>query len=59
MINYAQWHTKKAPTSKKENSIQKVESLNAKVDMIMSILSTKNVSCIDIVPIGDLVDKNK
>ena len=41
------------------NSIDEIESLDVKVHIIMCILSTKDVSSIDDVPLGALVEKNK
>ena len=46
MTNYSQWHTERAPTSNKVNSVEEISSLSDKVDMIMSILAT-NQSPID------------
>lgn len=39
--------------------VEEVDSLNAKVDMIMSMLSTKDIPNVDNVPIGALVEKNQ
>ena len=33
MTNYSQWHTERAPTGKKVNSVQEVSSLSDKIDM--------------------------
>ena len=46
MTNYSQWHTERAPTGKKVNSVKEISSWNEKVDMIMSMLAT-NQSSID------------
>ena len=35
MENYSQWHTKRAPTSKKVNSVEEISSLGEKVDALM------------------------
>src|SRR5664279_4044844 len=43
MVNYSQWHTERAPTGKKVNSVEEISSLNEKVDMIMSMLASKQV----------------
>ena len=40
MKNYSQWHTERAPSGKKVNSVEEISSLSDKVDMIMSILAT-------------------
>src|SRR3954465_3467265 len=39
MTNYSQWHTERAPTGRKVNSVEEISSLNEKVDMIMSLLT--------------------
>src|SRR4051812_26233814 len=39
MTNYSQWHTKRAPTGRKVNSVEEITSLNEKVDLIMSLLT--------------------
>ena len=39
MTNYSQWHTERAPTGRKVNSVEEISSLNEKVDLIMSLLS--------------------
>ena len=43
MANYSQWHTERAPSGKKENSVEEIYSLSDKVDMIMSMLASKQV----------------
>ena len=40
MTNYSQWHTERAPTGKKVNSVEEVSSiLSDKIDMLTSMLS--------------------
>src|SRR3954470_5178704 len=39
MLNYSQWHTERSPTGKKINSVEEISSLNAKVDLIASLLT--------------------
>src|ERR1041385_5209760 len=39
MTNYSQWHTERAPTCRKVNSVKEITSLNEKVDLIMSLLT--------------------
>ena len=39
MINYSEWHTERAPTGKKVNSVEENSSLSAKIDTIMSMLA--------------------
>src|SRR5664279_4412195 len=60
MANYSQWHTERAPTGKKVNSVEEISSLNEKVDMIMSMLATKQVH-IDPnnVPLASLIEQDK
>jgi hypothetical protein len=54
--NFSQWHTERAPSSsRKINSIEKVNSLTAKVDAIYSYISKPNV---DNIPLQDLVENN-
>ena len=43
MINYSEWHTERAPTGKKVNSVEEISSLSDKVDTIMSMLSNGQV----------------
>ena len=43
MANYLQWHTERAPSGKKVSSVEEISSLSDKVDMIMSILTSKQV----------------
>ena len=45
MTNYSQWHTERAPSGKKENSVEEISSLSDKVDMIMSVLEIGRASC--------------
>ena len=33
MANYSQWHTERAPTGRKVNSVEEISSLNEKVDL--------------------------
>lgn len=55
--NYTQWHTERAPTSstRKVNSVEEVDSLTAKVDQLLALMSKNNV---ENVPIQDLVGNN-
>jgi hypothetical protein len=54
--NFNQWHTERAPSSsRKVNSVEEVDSLNAKVDAIYSYISKQNV---DNVTLQDLVENN-
>src|SRR6187401_2656544 len=42
MTNYSQWHTERAATGRKVNSVEEISSLNEKVDLIMSLLSKQS-----------------
>src|ERR1041385_7491516 len=42
MTNYSQWHTERAPTGRKVNSVEEISSLNEKVDLIMSLLTKQS-----------------
>jgi len=44
MANYSQWHTERAPTSKKVNSIEEISTLSEKVDALMKLVANKNYS---------------
>ena len=39
MVNYSEWHTERAPTGKKVNSVEEISSLSDKVDAIMNMIS--------------------
>ena len=41
MANYSKWHTKTAPTSKKVNSVEEINSLSEKVYALMNWLLIK------------------
>ena len=55
LINYSQWHTKRSPTGKKENSVEEISSLNEKVDLIMSLLTKQAPIDPHDVPLNSLV----
>ena len=42
MANHLQWHTEKAPTSKKVNSVEEISSLSVKVDALMKLVASKS-----------------
>ena len=42
MANYSQWHTERAPTSKKVNSVEEISSLSEKVDALMKLVASKS-----------------
>ena len=58
MANYSKFHTKRAPTSKKVNSVEEINSLSEKVDALMKLVATKNAP-IDFndVPLSTLIEK--
>src|ERR1041384_2227257 len=39
MTNYSQWHTERAPKSRKVNFVEEISPLNERVDLIMSLLT--------------------
>src|SRR3954462_8720582 len=59
MINYSQWHTKRAPTGKKVNSVEEISSLNEKVDLIMSLLTKQAPIDPHDVPLNSLVAQDQ
>ena len=42
MANYCQWHTKRAPTGKKVNSVKEITTLTDKMDALMKMVASKN-----------------
>ena len=42
MANYSQWHTERAPTSKKVNSVEEISSLSEKVDALVKLVASKS-----------------
>ena len=42
MANYSQWHTERAPTSKKVNSVEEISFLSEKVDTLMRLVASKS-----------------
>jgi len=59
MANYSQWHTERAPTSKKVNSVEEISSLSEKVDALMKLVASKS-SPIDFngMPFSTLIEQN-
>ena len=43
MANYSQWHTERAPASKKVNSVEEINVLSGKMDELMKLFSNKSV----------------
>ena len=59
MANYSQWHTERAPTSKKVNSIEEISSLSEKVDALVKFVASR-ISPIDLndMPLYTLIEQN-
>ena len=59
MANYSQWHTERAPTSKKVNSVEEISSLSEKVDALMKLVASKSAP-IDFndIPLSTLIEQN-
>src|SRR3989337_1081128 len=59
MANYSQWHTERAPTSKKVNSVEEINSLSEKVDALMKLVANKSAP-IDLndVALSTLIEQN-
>ena len=57
--NYPEWHTERAPTSKKVNSVEKISSLSEKVDALMKLVANKSAP-IDLndVPLSTFIEQN-
>src|SRR3954463_2641541 len=59
MLNYLQWHTERARTGKKVNSVEEISSLNEKVDLIMSLLTKQPSIDPQDVPLNSLVAQDQ
>ena len=59
MTNYSQWHTKRALTGRKVNSVEEISSLNDKVDMIMTLLTKQAPIDPHDVPLNYLVSQER
>ena len=59
MENYAQWHTERAPTSKKVNLVEDISSLSEKFDALVKLVASKSAP-IDFcdMPLSTLIEKN-
>src|SRR5215216_58775 len=59
MANYSQWHTERACTSKKVNSVEEISSLSEKVDALMKLVASK-IAPIDFsdLPLSTLIEQN-
>src|SRR6266536_3348154 len=59
MANYSQWHTERAPTSKKVNSVEEISSLSEKVDALMKLVANKSAPTdFKDVPLSTLIEQN-
>src|SRR4051812_1385742 len=59
MSNYSQWHTERAPTGRKVNSVEEISSLNEKFDLIMSLLTNQSPINSKNVPLNYLIDQDQ
>lgn len=59
MTNYSQWHTERALTGRKVNSVEEISFLNDKVDMIMTLLIKKAPIDPHDVPLNSLVAQER
>ena len=57
MANYSQWHTERAPTSKKVNSVEEISSLSEKVDALVKLVASRSAP-IDLndMPLSTLIE---
>src|ERR1041385_3453783 len=59
MTNYSQWHTERAPTGRKVNSVEEISSLNEKVDLIMPLLTKQSPIDPQDVPLNSLIAQDQ
>src|ERR1041385_9039230 len=59
MTNYSQWHTERAPTDRKVNTVEEISSLNEKVDLIMSLLTKQSPIDPHDVPLNSLIAQDQ
>jgi hypothetical protein len=59
MSNYSQWHTERAPASKKINSVEEINTLSDKMDALMKLVASKS-SHVDPndVPLSTFIEQN-
>src|SRR3990170_6335550 len=59
MVSYSQWHTERAPTSKKVHSVEEISTLSEKVDALMKLVANKSAP-IDLndVPLSTFIEQN-
>ena len=59
MANYSQWHTERAPTSEKVNSVEEISSLSEKVDALMKLVASKSAPIeFNDVTLSTLIEQN-
>ena len=59
MSNYSQWHTERAPTSKKVNSVEEISSLSEKVDALVKLVASRSAPVdINDMPLPTLIEQN-
>ena len=59
MANYSQWHTERAPASKKVNSVEEISSLSKKVDALMKFVASKSAPMdFNDMPLSTLFEQN-
>nr|QGH59151.1 retropepsin domain-containing protein [Hordeum vulgare subsp. vulgare] len=59
MTKYSQWHTKRAPSGKKVNSVEEIATLSEKVDARMNLVANKNAHFDpNYIPLYNLIEKN-
>ena len=59
MANYSQWHTERAPTSKKVNLVEEISSLSEKVDALMKLVASKSAPVdFNDMPLSTLIEQN-
>src|SRR6266536_877876 len=59
MANYSQWHTERASTSKKVNSVEEISSLSEKVDALMKMVASKSAPVdFNDLPLSTLIEQN-
>src|ERR1041385_6085284 len=59
LTNYSQWHTDRAPTGRKVNSVEEISSLNEKVELSMSLLTKQAPIDPRNVPLNSLIAQDQ
>jgi hypothetical protein len=59
MANYSQWHTERAPSSKKVNSVEEISTLSEKLDTLVKLVSSKSSSLdLNDMPLSSLIEQS-